>query len=374
MMSLSGGRWHRSLCLAVGVLIAGPALAMVTLHEHDEYRGRSVTVTGRTGYLGSQNFNDMTSSVVVHSGHWQLCDDAEFRGDCVVLAPGRYPSMKSLGMSDRISSIRPVMPPAVPGASIELYEHNQQTGRQLQLTAAQPQLSNEGFNDMASSAIVRSGRWELCADNDFRGRCVVLGPGAYGDLGSQVGMNDQISSLRPTTAATTPGVSGGPVPGLVAPVPAPMQPARPIDDATAPEITFSSNRSARVTYPGQNCIVFFGPGGRRLQSLPVCTAAQVTEADALMGRFRNEYGMNRNEAANPWHTAAAQRPPVPGGDLSQMHMVIDADRQGEVRYRDGCTVLFNALGRRTQQLGACSPEQLRQADDAIAGYRRQLGL
>ena len=53
-----------------------------------------------------------------------------------------------------------------------------------------------GFNDRASSAIVERGRWEVCEDARFAGRCVVLRRGQYPSLAA-MGMNDRISSVRP---------------------------------------------------------------------------------------------------------------------------------------------------------------------------------
>ncbi len=53
-----------------------------------------------------------------------------------------------------------------------------------------------GFNDRASSVVVDNGRWEVCEDVAFRGRCVVLRPGSYESL-SGMGMNKRISSVRP---------------------------------------------------------------------------------------------------------------------------------------------------------------------------------
>src|SRR5206468_5752458 len=53
-----------------------------------------------------------------------------------------------------------------------------------------------GFNDRASSVVVDRGRWEVCEDARFEGRCVVLRPGSYDSL-ARMGMNNRISSVRP---------------------------------------------------------------------------------------------------------------------------------------------------------------------------------
>ena len=48
--------------------------------------------------FANSGFNDRASSVVVRDGAWQLCDDAYFRGRCVTLQPGRYPSLREIGL------------------------------------------------------------------------------------------------------------------------------------------------------------------------------------------------------------------------------------------------------------------------------------
>jgi uncharacterized protein YcfJ len=46
--------------------------------------------------------------VVVSGGRGETCQDAGYGGNCVVLRPGQYPSLVSMGMNDRISSVRNV--------------------------------------------------------------------------------------------------------------------------------------------------------------------------------------------------------------------------------------------------------------------------
>ncbi len=53
-----------------------------------------------------------------------------------------------------------------------------------------------GFNDRASSVIIRRGEWQICSDAHFGGHCVTLRPGSYPNLGA-MGLNDAVSSARP---------------------------------------------------------------------------------------------------------------------------------------------------------------------------------
>lgn len=46
--------------------------------------------------------------MVVQRGQWEVCDDANFHGNCVALCAGQYPSLRSLGINNRISSARPI--------------------------------------------------------------------------------------------------------------------------------------------------------------------------------------------------------------------------------------------------------------------------
>ena len=97
-----------ALAAAGATLASGMAWSEIVLYGREGFEGRSVTVTGAYPDLRSQRFNDRASSAVVYGSRWEACSDINFRGSCVVLRPGRYPELDSLGIGDRISSIRPV--------------------------------------------------------------------------------------------------------------------------------------------------------------------------------------------------------------------------------------------------------------------------
>lgn len=82
---------------------------------------------------------------------------------------------------------------AAHAGELTLYTDDNFRGPSLSVREATPDLARLGFNDRASSAIVRSGTWELCEHANFAGRCIVLERGEYARL---EGMNDVISSLR----------------------------------------------------------------------------------------------------------------------------------------------------------------------------------
>ncbi len=89
------------------VLMALPALAQITLYENPDFGGRAFSTDSPQSHLADRGFNDRASSIVVERDGWQACDDADYGGRCVDLRPGRYPSLQSMGLNDRVSSIRP---------------------------------------------------------------------------------------------------------------------------------------------------------------------------------------------------------------------------------------------------------------------------
>ena len=97
------------IALAVaGLVMVTQVAAQVTFYEHDGFAGRSFTTQGRVRNLASAGFNDSASSVVVRSDRWEVCEDVRFKGRCVVLRPGQYPSLAAMGLNDRVSSVRTV--------------------------------------------------------------------------------------------------------------------------------------------------------------------------------------------------------------------------------------------------------------------------
>ena len=94
--------------VVAGLAIAAQASAQITFYENDYYDGRSFTTSRPVGNFERYGFNDRSSSVVVLSDRWEVCENERFEGRCVVLRPGRYPSLSSMGLNDRVSSVRPV--------------------------------------------------------------------------------------------------------------------------------------------------------------------------------------------------------------------------------------------------------------------------
>ena len=204
----------RLLVTALGLAAAFPvAGASIALYESDSFRGRSFVADQTISNFANVGFNDRAASVIIRSGSWQLCTDAYFRGRCVTLGPGDYPTLRSMALENQVSSARELDwlggggGAAKPGGRVELFSGKLFEGRAFVVDGAIANLPRD-FNDRAQSMIVHDGYWEICEDIDFRGGCEVYDAGRHADLR---GMANRVSSIRPTSG---PGPVPGPVPGL----------------------------------------------------------------------------------------------------------------------------------------------------------------
>ena len=103
----SSPTWRQRILVALGLLLALPAIAAdIVFYERDGFQGRSFVSDETVSNFANFGFNDRASSVVIRNGSWQLCSDAYFRGRCVTLPPGEYPTLRSMQLENQISSAR----------------------------------------------------------------------------------------------------------------------------------------------------------------------------------------------------------------------------------------------------------------------------
>ncbi|MDR3368382.1 beta/gamma crystallin-related protein [Rhodoferax sp.] len=96
----------RNLFAIAGVAIAAQAVAQVTFYERENFGGQSFSTQRQIGDFSRYGFNDRASSAEVTTGRWEVCEDSRFHGHCVILREGRYPSLVTMGLNDRVSSVR----------------------------------------------------------------------------------------------------------------------------------------------------------------------------------------------------------------------------------------------------------------------------
>jgi len=80
--------------------------ADIVLFASKDYRGPSHTVDRPRPDLRVESLQAEATSAVIAKGQWKLCEDSEFRGPCVTLGPGKYPSLGDLGLKYGATSVR----------------------------------------------------------------------------------------------------------------------------------------------------------------------------------------------------------------------------------------------------------------------------
>jgi hypothetical protein len=197
----------------------------ITLFTDNDFRGARVTINRDAYNLADIGFNDRASSLIVRSGVWQLCEHKDFGGYCAEFGPGEYRELPRF--NDNISSAREISRDGrgydrddrrggpgwrgerderrgdwrdgrderggPRGEAVQLFSGQGFEGATVGLSGDIRALNEVGFNDRAGSIVINEGRWEFCEHGDFRGQCMVLGPGRYPAL---EGMNNRISSMR----------------------------------------------------------------------------------------------------------------------------------------------------------------------------------
>jgi uncharacterized protein YcfJ len=92
------------------------AAAQITLYEGEGFRGRALTTNRPITDL--DRMRERAQSVVVDRGFWEVCEQPDFGGRCVILRTGSYDSMRSMGLDDvasvRSAQGRPPYPNEVP--------------------------------------------------------------------------------------------------------------------------------------------------------------------------------------------------------------------------------------------------------------------
>ena len=80
----------------------------ITVYEHPDFRGDSVTFRNEVPDLRAHGLNDRVSSIEVDGNQaWEVCQDVNFGGRCRTFT-GTIDDLREAGWNDRISSMRAV--------------------------------------------------------------------------------------------------------------------------------------------------------------------------------------------------------------------------------------------------------------------------
>ncbi|WP_203292206.1 beta/gamma crystallin-related protein [Maricaulis parjimensis] len=170
------------------------------LFRGPNFYGESVAIDEEVRDLRRYNFNDQASSIQIPRGQrWLVCEDSDFRGRCEELDDDVH-NLSRYGLANRISSMRRIDRNWGGGGGwdrreeIILYDGFSQSGRSVRIDDEVTNLEYLGFNDRALSLEVRGrGRWLVCEDSNFRGRCDEVS----GEVDNLHLLNREISSVRP---------------------------------------------------------------------------------------------------------------------------------------------------------------------------------
>ena len=96
-------RIYLSAALLAVSMAAGAA--EIRVYKQPNFSGAGLALRGTLNDLTPAGFQDQISSIEVMSGRWQLCTQPNFKGDCVVIGRGDYPSLEQV-LNHRIESVR----------------------------------------------------------------------------------------------------------------------------------------------------------------------------------------------------------------------------------------------------------------------------
>jgi hypothetical protein len=185
----------------------------VEAYSDPNFAGQAVTVDGDISSLRNTGMNDRIQSMRVYGGTWEMCENRDFGGVCMVFGPGDYrrlpPQLDRAISSMRQITREPVWTGLNSGGSaftifeangprtrhpLWMFEHPDFAGASLRATGDVPSLGGTRFNDVVSAMFISWGTWQFCEHANYGGRCFTAGPGQYATM--PAGMNDTISSFR----------------------------------------------------------------------------------------------------------------------------------------------------------------------------------
>ena len=206
-----------TLVAATAAVAGAVQAAELTAFKQPNFSGDALTLRNESGSLMNQGFHDQISSLHIKSGRWQACTQPNYQGDCVTLEPGEYRTLDQR-LNHRIESIRPLVQVAeerrfdryasndrytrdsrwegrrfAKRGAIELFARPDFGGRSAWVYEDTESLEGVGLDQRVSSLVIHEGRWQVCTQPGFEGRCRIVEPGSYPELGR---FDNRIESVR----------------------------------------------------------------------------------------------------------------------------------------------------------------------------------
>ena len=154
----------------------------VTVYEHPDFRGDSVTFRNEVADLREHGLNDRISSLEMSGNQpWEVCRDVNYSGGCRVFS-GTIDDLRAEGWNDRNDR----------DSRLVFYDRPNFRGDSRGVLNTAANLGS--FGDRARSVQVYGGTWELCDSASRNGRCVTVSQNVS-DLRS-LGLRGGVTSVR----------------------------------------------------------------------------------------------------------------------------------------------------------------------------------
>ena len=188
----------------------------ITVYEHPDFRGDSVTFRNAVPDLREHGLNDRISSMEVDGNQaWEVCRDVNFQGGCRVFQ-GTIDDLRAEGWNDRISSMRAVgfarnnnnrggiwANPRNNNnnrqSRVVLFDRPNFRGDSRDVITNSTNLGSVG--DRARSVQVYGGTWELCEGASRNARCITVSDNVP-DL-RNLGFRNGVTSIREVARQNT---------------------------------------------------------------------------------------------------------------------------------------------------------------------------
>ena len=179
----------------------------ITVYEHPDFRGESVTFRNEVPDLRQHGLNDRISSIEVDGNQaWEVCRDVNFEGGCRVF-DGTIDDLRSQGWNDRISSMRAVgVARRNNNRGMGRYGNQRDNRNSRAVLYDRPNFRGDGrdifgsstnlgsMGDRARSIQVHGGTWEVCEGAFRNERCATVTDDVP-DLRS-LGFRNGVTSIR----------------------------------------------------------------------------------------------------------------------------------------------------------------------------------
>ena len=174
--------------MSAGAIMLGCAnAAAIALHVDDNCEGPALSTT-----VSDEDVNYPVSSVKVFDGDWEICRNSNY-ANCVAIEKAGCFNLEDVQFWGQVRSVK-LSEEAAARAEAIFYRDVEFSGPAVFTAKAYEKW--DGFP--IRSFRVKSGRWEICSKENFRGDCKTLSVSAP-HLGA-IGMAERVKSIRPLSA------------------------------------------------------------------------------------------------------------------------------------------------------------------------------